>query len=82
MFDTSFKTKCSTAYKKVCEDSYTTKVDWVYKEKCSTKYEQSCSGYGYHKKCHSVPKESCKQIPQKVTKKVIVLIIPNMYWEI
>lgn len=57
-------------YKKVCEDFYETKVDWQYKEKCSTTYEKACSGYGYHKKCHDVPKENCKQVPVKVEKKV------------
>ena len=70
VFDTTFKTKCSTAYKKVCEDFYETKTDWVYKEQCSTTYEKACYGYGYDKKCHDVPKESCKQVPVKVSKKV------------
>ncbi len=62
IFATKFKTKCWLVYKKKCEDFYKTKIDWVYKEKCKMVYEKECHGYGYHKSCHEVPKEICKQV--------------------
>ncbi len=62
IYATKFKTKCWLVYKKKCEDFYKTKIDWVYKEKCSMVYEKECHGYGYHKSCHEVPKEICKQV--------------------
>lgn len=70
VYDTNFKTKCYPTYKKVCDQTYTTKVDWSYKEQCTTSYDKECSGYGYHKHCHEVPREKCKQVPIKIEKKV------------
>ncbi|XP_059089461.1 uncharacterized protein LOC131885432 isoform X2 [Tigriopus californicus] len=70
VYDTNFKTKCYPTYKKVCDQTYTTKVDWSYKEQCTTSYDKECSGYGYHKHCHEVPREKCKQVPVKIEKKV------------
>ena len=70
IFRTKFKTKCKTVRKKRCEDTFKTIVDWVFKEKCKTTFEQECTGKGYKKMCHQVPKESCKQTPEKVEKTV------------
>merc|ERR1712018_20348 len=54
------KHKCQTTYKTVYET--------VYETACETSYKKECYGYGYDKKCKSVPVEKCHQVPKQIPK--------------
>merc|ERR1719450_564549 len=56
----SFKHK--TEYEKACETVYET----IYETACDVTYKKECYGYGYDKKCKSVPVEKCHQVPKQV----------------
>merc|ERR1712045_704688 len=48
------KTQCHTVYKT------------IYETACDVTYKKECYGYGYDKKCKSVPVEKCHQVPQQI----------------
>ena len=41
-------------YKKQCDMTYETVVDYEYEQKCTHSYEEECHGYGYHQECEKV----------------------------
>merc|ERR1711953_563864 len=58
VYDTDYKTE----YEKACETVYET----IYETACDVTYKKECYGYGYDKKCKSVPVEKCHQIPKQI----------------
>merc|ERR1711944_201229 len=59
---TTYKTIYETEYKKECSTYY----DTIYETACETSYKKECYGYGYDKKCKSVPVEKCHQVPKQI----------------
>ena len=58
VYDTDYKTE----YEKACETVYET----IYETACDVTYKKECYGYGYDKKCKSVPVEKCHQVPKQI----------------
>merc|ERR1712072_727185 len=58
--------KCHTTYKTIYETVYEEKCNTVYETDYTTEYKKECSGYGYDKKCKSVPVEKCHQVPKQI----------------
>merc|ERR1711944_28884 len=50
--------------KQECSTTYNT----IYETACETSYKKECYGYGYDKKCKSVPVEKCHQVPKQIPK--------------
>ena len=42
-------------------------------------HDEECYGYGYHKKCHPVPREECQEVPVKVPVKVPLEVKKKIY---
>merc|ERR1712061_712634 len=66
VYDTDYKTE----YEKACETFYET----TYETACDVTYKKECYGYGYDKKCKSVPVEKCHQIPVQVPVQVPIQV--------
>ena len=62
VYDTEYKTE----YEKACDTVYET----IYETACDVTYKKECYGYGYDKKCKSVPVEKCHQIPKQIPREV------------
>merc|ERR1712072_580893 len=60
--NTVYETDYTTEYKKECSTYY----DTTYETACETSYKKECYGYGYDKKCKSVPVEKCHQVPKQI----------------
>merc|ERR1711944_1844 len=60
------KQQCHTTYKTIYETVYEKKCNTVYDTDYKTEYKKECYGYGYDKKCKSVPVEKCHQVPKRI----------------
>merc|ERR1711884_791300 len=58
VYDTDYKTE----YEKACETVYET----IYETACDVTYKKECYGYGYDKKCKSIPVQVPIQVPREV----------------
>ena len=71
-YETVYEEKCSTVYdttyKTEYEQACETYYDTIYETACETSYKKECYGYGYDKKCKSVPVEKCHQVPKQIAK--------------
>merc|ERR1712038_750628 len=62
IYETVYEEKCNTVY----DTDYKTEYETTYETACETSYKKECYGYGYDKKCKSVPVEKCHQVPKQI----------------
>merc|ERR1712098_880161 len=62
IYETVYEEKCNTVY----DTEYKTEYETTYETECETSYKKECYGYGYDKKCKSVPVEKCHQVPKQI----------------
>merc|ERR1712165_540750 len=70
VYETVYEEKCSTVY----DTDYKTEYETTYETACETSYKKECYGYGYNKKCKSVPVEKCHQVPKQIPIQVPVQV--------
>merc|ERR1712038_1548366 len=60
--------------KQQCHTKYKTEYETTYDTACDVTYKKECYGYGYDKKCKSVPVEKCHQVPVQVPVQVPIQV--------
>merc|ERR1712218_246772 len=66
VYETVYEKKCNTVYDTDYKTEYKTEYETTYDTACDVTYKKECYGYGYDKKCKSVPVEKCHQVPQQI----------------
>merc|ERR1712038_1263607 len=68
------KQKCQTVYDTDYKTEYKKECNTIYETACETSYKKECYGYGYDKKCKSVPVEKCHQVPKESCKDIPIQV--------
>merc|ERR1712018_496734 len=74
VYETVYEKKCNTVYDTDYKTEYKTEYETTYDTACDVTYKKECYGYGYDKKCKSVPVEKCHQVPVQVPVQVPIQV--------
>merc|ERR1711944_51187 len=74
VYETVYEKKCNTVYDTDYKTEYKTEYETTYDTACDVTYKKECYGYGYDKKCKSVPVEKCHQVPKQIPNQVPVQV--------